>query len=66
MKLGKTVLLEIVNIVQEGLTKGVDISQRLRDLDLSVSPGSRVDQSEDTLELSKDYIKARNSDPDSF
>lgn len=66
MKLGKTVLLEIVNIVQEGLTKGVDISQRLRDLDLQVSPGSRVDQSEDVLELSKGYVSTRDSDPDSF
>lgn len=66
MKLGKTVLLEIVNIVQEGLTKGVDISQRLRDLDLQVAPGSRVDQSEDVLELSKGYVSSRDSDPDTF
>lgn len=58
MKLGKTALLEIVNIVQEGLVKGVDISQRLRDLDLEEKEGA--------LETSKTYVSAKASDPDSF
>ena len=58
MKLGKTTLLEIVNIVQEGLTKGIDISQRLRDLDVEEKDGS--------LELSDSYTSGRDSDPDTF
>ena len=58
MKLGKTTLLEIVNIVQEGLTKGIDISQRLRDLDVEEKDGS--------LELSDSYMSGRDSDPDTF
>lgn len=38
MKLGKDVLLEIVAIVQEGLAGGTDVSQALRDLDLTAWP----------------------------
>lgn len=38
MRLGEDVLLEIVNIVLEGLSEGKDISQKLRDIDLDWAP----------------------------
>ena len=34
MKFGKDTLLEIVAIVQEGITLGQDISQKLREIDV--------------------------------
>ncbi len=51
MKLGKSVLLEIVAIVQEGLVNGSDVSQALRSIDLEV-----VEES-DTVELSEAYLE---------
>jgi hypothetical protein len=50
MKLGKTVLVEIMSILQLGLSKGTDVSQCLRDIRVDVSP-------EDTgsVELAPEY-----------
>jgi hypothetical protein len=59
MKFGPSVLLEIVAIVQEGLVKGVDISQRLRDIEVSVG-------NDGNLHLSDDYIDKVNADPEKF
>ena len=66
MKLGKTVLVEIVAIVQEGFSKGIDISQKLRDIDVNVLHGD-VEDDGDTIELTTEYIKNREQDdPDKF
>jgi hypothetical protein len=56
MKLGTSVLLEIVAIVQEGLFKGTDISDGLRELDVDVY--GPEDSDEDSIELSDAYVKA--------
>lgn len=40
MKLGKSVLLEIVAAVQKGLTEGVDISDQLRSLEMEPFDGA--------------------------
>lgn len=48
MKLAEDSLIEIVDIVREGLVEGKDISQMLRDLDLSTTIDGR-------LGLSKTY-----------
>lgn len=40
MKLGKSVLLEIVAAVQKGLTEGVDISEQLRAIEVCVHEGA--------------------------
>lgn len=48
MKLAKDVLLEIVDIIRNGLVAGTDVSQALRNLDLSKNE-------DDTLSLSKEY-----------
>lgn len=56
MKLGADVLLEIVSIVQDGLANGVDISQKLRELDLDIEQRSRIgDLDMSILFLSKHY-----------
>lgn len=52
MKLGKSVLLEIVAIVQEGIFSGADISGHLREIDVTVSGSSQ-----DEVELSEAYTK---------
>ena len=53
MKLGPSVLLEIVSIVQHGLTTGDDVSQKFRDIDVV------VDADDDTkVRLSSEYIAA--------
>jgi len=57
MRLGKTVLLEIMAIVQGGILEGQDISTALRDLDLDVV-GPEESDDEDRLELSQQYLKA--------
>jgi hypothetical protein len=59
LKLGKTVLVEIVAIVQRGLTQGIDISQQLRDIELD-------DPSDGTIELTQAYVDRRDSDPDLY
>jgi hypothetical protein len=58
LKLGKTVLVEIVAILQRGLSQGIDISQQLRDIDLE-SAG-------ETVELTQEYSDRRDSDPDNY
>lgn len=50
MKLDKRVLIEILEIVRSGFAFGVDISQKLRDLDLD------VDATTNSLCLSADYL----------
>lgn len=73
MKLGKSVLLEIVALVQEGIMKGEDISEKLRQIDVKRCIRSADDDAsfvgqalseEDTVELSVDYVTAhpRSSD----
>lgn len=57
MKLGKTVLLEIVSIFQNALLKGEDASQALREIDISHEPDSDLSDSE-VVELSDSYVKA--------
>ena len=54
MKLSKTALLEIVEIIREGLAEGKDISDGLRQLDLEA-----VHNHEDvvTLELTERYVE---------
>lgn len=60
MKLGKDVLLEIVAIVQEGLVEATDVSQALRDLDLTAWPeGDICAYSAGELTLSESYVVAR-------
>lgn len=53
LKLGPDVLTEIVAIVQKGLFEGADVSQELRDLDLTVS------ETDDTIYLTDEYLSAR-------
>ncbi len=55
MKLDKTALLEIVDIVRNGLVTGSDISESLRELDLDLAP-------ENTLSLSESYLAAKGRD----
>jgi hypothetical protein len=55
MKLGKSVLLEIMDIVREGLVTQTDISQKLRELDVSVR---ETGNEPPVVELSVDYCKA--------
>lgn len=49
MKLGSDVLVEIVAIIQEGLMKQIDISDKLRNLDLSEKDGRLI--------LSEEYAR---------
>jgi hypothetical protein len=56
MKLGKTALLEIVSIFQEGILSGKDVSEELRLLDLT-SVSQTFDQPP-ALELSLEYVAA--------
>lgn len=57
MKLGKSALLEIMDIVREGLVTGTDISQKLRDLDLMVVEHNGATVKSSVLELTVDYCK---------
>lgn len=62
MKLGKDVLLEIVDIVRDGLLNNKDISERLRSLDLDVVHGipaveGGTNPEVGTLKLSEEYTK---------
>ena len=61
MKLGKDVLLEIVDLVRKGLVENRDISEELRALDLEESADHRG------LLLSDAYLanKGRTRDPQS-
>lgn len=58
MKLGPDVLVEIVSIVQEGIMKGEDISQRLRDIDLDLS-FKATEEEPDLLKLSQNYLNSQ-------
>ena len=51
MKLGKTVLVEIIDIVRQGLVEGADISQKLRDVEFEDVCGN--------VELTAQYIVDR-------
>ncbi len=53
MRFASDVLLEIVNIVREGLAESKDISQMLRELDVD------LDSSTQTIALSSDYRKQK-------
>jgi hypothetical protein len=58
MKLSKVALIEIVEIVREGLSEGKDISELLRQLDLA--PIIDICPEHDTvLCLSEAYVNAR-------
>lgn len=52
MKLSVEVLAEIIDTVREGIVNGVDISDRLRKLDLV------VDSSTQQLTLSSDWVNS--------
>lgn len=54
MKLNEIVLLEIVDIVRDGITQSKDISQSLRNLDLVF-----CDETQSLLTLSNSYMKKR-------
>lgn len=54
MRFGPTVLLEIVSIVQNGLLKGQDVSQALREVEVIVDP-----KDPDLLRLSDEYMETR-------
>ena len=60
MKLDKDALVEIVSIIQDGLSQMKDISQQLRDLDLEQSDDPQF------LRLSDSYLelKGRNKSAD--
>lgn len=58
LKLGKTVLIEIIAIVQKGLLEGMDISQQLRDVELELSG----DPQNETVELAPEYVIRRNQE----
>lgn len=55
MKLGKSALLEIVAIFQEGMLGDTDVSDRLRELDLDAvhDPAATDDH---RLELTAEYV----------
>jgi hypothetical protein len=52
LKLGKTVLIEIVSIVQRGMLDGIDISQELRNIEMQLSD----DPHNETVELADEYV----------
>lgn len=53
MKLAKDALIEIIDIVRQGLATATDISENLRQLDLEVDEGTS------SLRLTSDYQKAK-------
>jgi hypothetical protein len=58
MKLGKSVLIELIAIFQDGLVNGKDISQSLRELDLGPQCGwANVNMIPSTLELTVEYVQ---------
>ena len=54
MKFGKSVLLEIAALVLEGLVKGEDVSEKLRQIDVDVV--GPEDGDENSIELSEEYV----------
>jgi hypothetical protein len=61
MKMGKTVLIEVLNVVRIGFAKMTDISQLLRDVEFEEDP-----EEPGTVRLTKEYESSRNDDPESF
>ncbi len=59
MKLSDDVLLEIVDIVRKGIAFGEDISQMLRDLDLTCPclENNDVEAEDQLLTLSTGYLR---------
>ena len=53
MKLGEDVLLEVMNALQKGLIEQVDISELLRQIDVS------TDLLDNKLHLTKEYVEMR-------
>lgn len=53
MRLGPDALLEIVDIVRNGIVNGMDISQQLRELDLEQS----FEEDGEQLSLSRQYLQ---------
>jgi hypothetical protein len=56
-RLGSTVLLQIVEIVRQGLAEGKDISDNLRGLELKATPGESESGGAFALELSDEYTR---------
>ena len=52
MKLAEDVLVEIIDIVRQGLSEGKDISDLLRNMELSVEPDSELGK-DDKIFLSR-------------
>lgn len=55
MRLAKDALIEIIDIVRNGIATSSDISEKLRSLDLI------VDGESNTLKLTKEYIDSKNT-----
>jgi hypothetical protein len=53
MKFGVSVLLEIVNAVQQGIATGSDVSEHLRQVDV------QLNEETGKLELSDEFLKGR-------
>jgi hypothetical protein len=58
MKFAENVLLEIVNIVQRGLAEGVDISEELRAVDVTLETDDRAGTT-DRVCLSEKYLASK-------
>jgi hypothetical protein len=61
MKLGKTVLLEIVSIVQDALTGGRDASEALREIEVDISDKEWTEDGPSesaVVELADSYVKS--------
>lgn len=60
MKLGEDVLLEIIDIVRQGLIEGKDVSEMLRDIDLECpSADLHGVVADDKIFLSESYKKSK-------
>ena len=59
MKLGEDVLLEIVDIVRDGIVSGTDVSEKLRQLDLATSESNGSVYASSVLKLSNEYLSSK-------
>lgn len=59
MTFGPDVLVEIISILQDGIMKGEDISQRLRDIDVDLA-FKPTDEEPTLLRLSQKYLKSQD------
>lgn len=57
LRLGKTVLIEIMAIVQRGILDGIDISQKLREIDVEVDP-----EENGSVCLTEGYVERRKNE----